>query len=63
MLKFLGMNSIEQLMDETVPHELRINKQEMFSHGTNKIYGVDSGNIVSRHMLKLSEANKIHRNY
>jgi len=63
MLNTLGVQTIDQLMDQTVPENIRLNKQEMFVAGSNKLDAVDSGNIIIRHMTKLAAANKIYKSY
>jgi len=63
MLKFLGMSNIDQLIDETVPTDIKLGKNEMFQMGKSKLYSVDSGNIILRHMARISEANKTNKSY
>lgn len=63
MLASLGMTSIDQLIDETVPEEIRLSKQEMFVNGPHKLYAIDSGNIIQRHMFRIAEANKVNKSY
>ena len=63
MLEFMGMTSVDQLMDETVPDSIRLSKKERFKYGRLELQGVDSGNIVGRHMMQLSAANKNYKSY
>lgn len=63
MLEFMGMTSVDQLMDETVPDSIRLSKKERFKYGRFELQGVDSGNIIGRHMMHLSSANKISKSY
>lgn len=63
MLDFMGMTSVDQLMDETVPDSIRLSKKERFKYGRLELQGVDSGNIVGRHMMHLSAANKNYKSY
>lgn len=63
MLDFMGMTSVDQLMDETVPDSIRLSKKERFKYGRLELQGVDSGNIVGRHMMHLSAANKNFKSY
>jgi glycine dehydrogenase len=63
MLDFMGMTSVDQLMDETVPDSIRLSKKERFKYGRLELQGVDSGNIVGRHMMQLSAANKNYKSY
>lgn len=63
MLDFMGMTSVDQLMDETVPDSIRLSKKERFKYGRLELQGVDSGNIVGRHMMQLSAANKNFKSY
>lgn len=57
------MTSVDQLMDETVPDSIRLSKKERFKYGRLELQGVDSGNIVGRHMMHLSAANKNFKSY
>ena len=63
MLDSLDMSSIDQLIGETVPEAIKLNKKEFFTMGKNQLQGVDSGNIIMRHLTKIAEANKINKSY
>lgn len=63
MLEYLGMTSVDQLMDETVPDNIRLSKKERFKYGRYELEGVDSGNIIGRHMLHLSSVNSKNKSY
>jgi len=46
-----------------VPENLRLTSEEAFVHGHNRVFAVNSGNIILRHMNRLQEANKINKSY
>lgn len=50
-------------MEETVPDNIRLNKNEMFQYEGKSLYSVDSGHIVTRHMTRLAQANKINKSF
>ena len=62
-MKTLDLANVNELMDQTVPDTIRLSRDEMFVHGKNEIFSVDSSNIVTRHMQKLQAANKINKSY
>jgi len=44
-------------MAETVPDTIRLSNNEIFEKKGEKLISSDSGNIVSRHMYRISSAN------
>ena len=50
-------------MEETVPDNIRLNKHEMFNYEGKTLYSVDSGHIITHHMTRLAEANKINKSF
>ena len=50
-------------MDETVPDQVRLSKNEIFKYGKHTLEGVDSGNIIVRHMFRVAQANKTNKSY
>ena len=63
MLNLLEVTSLNELIDQTVPDNIRLSSEETFKHGQNEIFSVDSSNIVTRHMQKLAAANKVNKSY
>jgi glycine cleavage system pyridoxal-binding protein P len=57
ILDTLGLERIDQLMAETVPDTIRLSNNEIFEKKGEKLISSDSGNIVSRHMYRISSAN------
>ena len=56
MLKTIGVNTLEQLIDETIPHTIRMNE-------TLDIPEALSEWQYSRHIKSLAEKNKVFRSY
>ena len=50
MLKYLEVSNLNELMDQTVPDNIRLSREETFKYGQNEIFSVGSSNIVTRHM-------------
>ena len=63
MLQFLEVSNLNELMDQTVPDNIRLSREETFKYGQNEIFSVDSSNIVTRHMQTLQAANKVNKSY
>lgn len=50
IIKDLDLQSMNELMDQTVPDSIRLSKEEMFTHKHNKVFAIDSSNIILQHM-------------
>lgn len=63
MIKEVNVNSINQLIDETVPDNIRLKPHQMFTHNDQKIHSIDSYNQIMEHMRHLASLNKQHTDY
>jgi len=63
MLKFLQIESIDELIDETVPKAIRSPKDKAFEHRGKTIIGFDSESGVLRKMAQLASMNKTYKSY
>ena len=50
MLDFLGLSSVDELIDQTVPDSIRIKEENAFTHRGKQIIGLDSESGVLRRM-------------
>ena len=63
MLAALGVESLDELMDQTVPDTIRSHPDKAFDHRGKKIIGFNSESGVLRKMNELAEMNKIYKSY
>lgn len=63
MLATLGMTSVNQLVDETVPAHIRLHTSEMFVNGKSTINSIDSGSKVMGHLKDIAASNKVNTSY
>lgn len=63
MLEFLNVSSIEELMDEVVPDEIRLTPQKRFTHGGKLLKGIDSEILILERMRQFSDNNVVHKSY
>jgi len=54
MLDTLGVKSLDELMNQTVPNTIRLKKDEAFKHGRNNVEGLDSQYVVLEHMKDIA---------
>jgi glycine dehydrogenase len=59
----LGLSSIDQLMDETVPQSIRLPKDQICVHNGKDIKGILSETMMLSHMKDLANANKVNKSY
>jgi glycine cleavage system pyridoxal-binding protein P len=63
MLEEIGVSSMDQLIDETVPDEIRLKSTHMFTHKGEHIHSNDSYDQVMEHMRHLASMNKVNTDY
>ena len=63
MLDFLGCKDIDQLMDETVPNEIRLRREDAFKHNGNELYGIDSETLMLERMRQLADLNIVNKSF
>jgi Glycine cleavage system P-protein len=63
ILKRLGVSSIEELMDQTVPPSIRLPKDQVFKHNGKEIKGITSETMMLAHLRDLANANKVNRSF
>jgi len=63
MVKALGLKSLDELIDQTVPKSIRQPESEAFKHRGKTIIGLDSESGVLRKMTQLAAQNKIYKSY
>lgn len=56
MLKFMGLNSLDQLIDQTVPASIRLNKELNLPEGMNEYELIN-------HLRELGSQNKIYKSF
>jgi glycine dehydrogenase len=63
ILKRLGVKSIDELMDQTVPKSIRISKESAFKHNGKEIKGITSETMMLSHLRDLATSNKVNRSF
>jgi len=63
MLDYLKCKDINQLMDETVPEEIRLRSGAAFKHNGNELEGIDSETLMLERMRQLAELNIVNKSF
>ena len=63
ILEYLELSSIDELIDQTVPANIRIKEEEAYTHRGKTIIGHDSESIVLRRVSTLANMNRIYKSY
>ena len=63
ILKSLGVTSIEQLMEQTVPESIRLPKDQVLTHNGRKIEAIHSETMFLAHLRELAMSNKVNRSF
>ena len=63
ILKRLGVSSIDELMDQTVPANIRLSKDKILTHEGKHIEGIQSETLMLSHFKDLAAANKLNKSY
>ena len=62
-LDFIGCESMDQLMDQVVPAEIRLSPESMFRHGGKVLEGIDSETLMTERMRQLASNNVVNKSY
>lgn len=63
ILKSLGVDSIEQLMEQTVPAPIRLPKDQVLTHNGRKIEAIHSETQFLAHLRELAMSNKVNKSF
>jgi len=63
MLDTMGLKSIDELIDQTVPDTIRAPEGKGFEHRGKTIVGLDSESGVLKKMNHLASLNKLNKSY
>lgn len=63
MLDAMGLKSLDELIDQTVPSAIRAPEGKGFEHRGKTIVGLDSESGVIRKMTQLAGINKLNKSY
>ena len=63
MLDCLGLSSLDELMEQTVPSVIRLPEQTAFEHDGKTIIGMNSESQVLKQMTSLAGLNKLYKSY
>jgi glycine dehydrogenase len=63
ILKTIGVGSLEELMDQVVPPQIRLTQEQFFRVGDKELHGIHSETMMLARLSKLSFANKVNRSF
>lgn len=63
ILNELQVQSIDDLMKEVVPEDIRLSPKNRFKHNGKELKGIDSETLMLRRMQQLEKGNKINKTY
>jgi len=63
ILKFIGVSSIEELMDQTVPANIRLKEENAFKHNGKELHGIESETMLLANLRDLANTNKVYRSF
>lgn len=63
MLETLGVKSIEELMDQTVPASIRLPADQVCTYKGRAIEAIHSETLLLAHMRELANANKVNKSF
>ena len=62
-LQFLGVNTMEELMNEVVPASIRLSPEARFRHNGKVLEGIDSETLMLERMRQFSTGNVVHKSF
>jgi glycine cleavage system pyridoxal-binding protein P len=62
-LKTLGLNNIDELIDEVVPEDIRLTPGNRFRHMGKELTGIDSETLMLHRMRSFKDNNIINKNF
>mgnify|MGYP000459221654 CR=1 FL=1 len=63
MLDFLGLESIDQLIDEVVPVGIRLSSEDRFKHQGKELRGINSETLMLERMRQLMNSNVVNKSF
>ena len=63
ILNTLNVQTIEELMDQTVPASIRIKRGEAFKHKGKELMGIHSETMMLQHLREYAMSNKVFKSY
>jgi glycine cleavage system pyridoxal-binding protein P len=63
ILKTLKVKTIEELMDQTVPENIRLDKSKAFKHKGKELMGIHSETMLLSHLREYAMMNKVFKSY
>lgn len=63
MIDYIGVSSLDELIDQTVPASIRLSEDETFMHLGKTVIGMNSESQVHKKMTSLANLNKTYKSY
>jgi len=63
MLLELNCNTIEDLMNEVVPEEIRLSSENRFKHNGVELDGINSETLMLERMRQLMQSNVVNKSF
>lgn len=63
MLSVIGVKSIENLMEQAVPANIRLKLENAFKHNGKELIGIDSETMMIAYLRDLAHNNKVFKSF
>jgi len=62
-LEFLGVSSLNELVEQVVPEAIRLRPEQRFRHNGRELEGIDSETLMLERMRQLETANTVNKSF
>jgi len=62
-LKVCGVESMEELLDQVIPEDIRLTPGNRFKHNGMELHGIDCESLVLQRMRQLAASNRVFKTY
>lgn len=63
ILKSLNVSTMEELMDQVVPENIRLDRNKAFRHKGKELMGIHSETMLLSHLREYAMLNKVFKSY
>jgi glycine dehydrogenase len=63
MLKVVGVNSMQELIDQTIPKHILVDKKDVLKYGSFELEGERSETLILQEFKQILDKNKIFKSY
>ena len=62
-MKVIGVKSVDELMDQTVPKNIRLKSENAFKHNGKEVVGIESETMMLSYLRDIASSNRVFRSY